>query len=88
MEVVDIKIGRRLKEARDKSGLNQTKFAEKTDINRTYLNVVEKGKQNPSFDFIYKISQNTNISINWLLHENGQMFLLPDDHYLNNLEVE
>ena len=80
-------IGERLLQLRKKLGLSQLDMATHAQLSRTYIGHVENGIQNPSFAFLVKIARTFNISVDWLLFGSGQMELLPDDHYLNNLNA-
>jgi len=47
---------RNLKKYRNKRGLSQEAFAEKTGLHRTYISAVEREKRNISIDNIQKIA--------------------------------
>ena len=81
-------IGQRLIQFRKSLGLSQLEFAKKAGLSRSYITHVETEKVNPSFEFLLKLSSTYNLSINWLLYENGQMHLLPGEHYLNKLDTD
>ena len=49
-------IGKKIKEARKKSGLTQEILAEASDISAHFLSTVETGREKPSLDTIYRIS--------------------------------
>ncbi|QQS35989.1 MAG: helix-turn-helix transcriptional regulator [Ignavibacteriales bacterium] len=49
-------IGKRIKELRDKKKISQEKLAELADLDRTYINTVERGKRNISIENIEKIA--------------------------------
>ncbi|MFC5282927.1 helix-turn-helix domain-containing protein [Pedobacter alpinus] len=55
---IKVKIGNRIKELRDKRGLTQEVLAYKSDVDRTYMNHVEKGKRNISIINLEKIIVN------------------------------
>jgi len=78
-------IGNRLLKLRETLGITQIEMGERTGISRSYLGYVENGKQSPSFDIIYKISETYDISTEWLIFGRGQMEILPKDYYLNLL---
>lgn len=80
-------IGERFSQMRRELGFNQTQFADELEIDRPSINKIEKDKRTPSYNIIQKLLK-YNISIDWLLYGEGQMFRLPDDHYLNHLEKE
>lgn len=62
-EELQLKIlGERLRSYRIKKGFSQESFAEKTKLDRTYISSLERGKRNPSFLIIRKISKALEIS--------------------------
>lgn len=80
---VDIKnIGKRLGDFRKTLGISQKSLAEKTGIERTYLSRVENGMP-PSFDFLIKILNTFDISIDWLLLGEGQAIYTNKKNLLN-----
>jgi transcriptional regulator with XRE-family HTH domain len=86
MDVIDPEIGSRIKLLRKSLGLSQKDISEKAEINRVYLNRIESGKYNPSFNTIYHILKKFNVSVDWLLTGKGQMFLIDDDNIINRLK--
>lgn len=54
-KVARIKLGTKLREAREKLGLTQTEVATKAKINANYYAVVERGEGNLSFDKLQRI---------------------------------
>jgi len=50
------KLGKKLKEVRQKNNLTQEELAEKIGIHPTYVGKLEAGKNNPSVMMIYKFS--------------------------------
>lgn len=85
MKITNEEIGQRLLTARKKLGLSQTEMGEQADISRSYIGHVEHGDQNPSFEFLVKISEAFHISLDWLIFGRGQMEIIPEEHYLNQL---
>lgn len=49
-------IASNIRALRTKSGFNQTKFAEMIQVNRSYINQIERGKMNVSIDILVKIA--------------------------------
>lgn len=49
-------LGARIKELRAERRLSQEKLAELMDANPTYLGSVERGKENPTVDFLLKLA--------------------------------
>ena len=80
-------ISNRLNEIRKELGYSQQKLSEKALISRSYIARVEQGLV-PSSEFIIKLSNALNISVDWLLTGRGNMYLVDTDHYLNNLDAD
>ena len=55
-------LGERLRKYRLEKGFSQESFAEKTQLDRTYISGLERGKRNPSFLIIRRISKVLEIS--------------------------
>ena len=49
-------LGRRIREIRDMRRLSQETLAEKMGANATYLSSIERGKENPTLDFLLNLS--------------------------------
>lgn len=60
------KLGNRIKELRQKTGLSQEKFALKIGMDRTYFASVEAGKRNIAIINIEKIANGLDISLSEL----------------------
>ena len=58
--------GIRIKTLRQERGLSQEKLAERADLHRTYINLVESGKRNISLKNIYRLSKALGVSVNEL----------------------
>ena len=56
MEDKKQKLGRRIRELRESSGMTQQGFAFMVGMNRSYLGCVERGKKNITFDGLDKIA--------------------------------
>lgn len=63
---IQIKIGQRIKELRNKMSISQEKFALSIEMDRTYLAFVEAGKRNISITNIYKIANGLDVSLSEL----------------------
>ena len=68
-------VGSRLKEIRKILRLNQKEMADKLHTTNTYLSDIETGKVNPSHTFFFKLSFVFNVSLDYLYHGIGEMFL-------------
>lgn len=62
-----IRLGSRIREIRKAKGLSQEAFADKCNLDRTYIGSVERGERNISFRNLYIISSNLNLSLSDLL---------------------
>jgi transcriptional regulator with XRE-family HTH domain len=60
--MIKMKVGQRIKELRNKTGLSQEKFALEIEMDRTYLASVESGKRNVSIVNLEKIIKGLNIT--------------------------
>ena len=59
-------LGNRIKHFRRKLGWTQERLGESADVNPKYLGELERGRQNPSFLFLTKISAALNVDISEL----------------------
>ena len=55
--------GNNLRKLRIEKGFSQEKFADLTQLDRTYVSGLERGKRNPSYLILLKIAKSLNISI-------------------------
>lgn len=67
--------GSRLKAIRTTTGLTQKDFAKKAGISRTAYSNIELNIQSPSFSILINLQNQYNISVDWILTGNGNMFL-------------
>ena len=63
MDAVKIRFGQKVKSLRIMKGFSQEKFAELTDLDRTYIPGIETGRRNVSLIVIAKIAKAFNVSI-------------------------
>lgn len=61
-----VKLGRRIRELRQKTGLSQEELGFKSSLHRTYIGSVERGEQNISIDNIYKLAKALDTSLSEL----------------------
>jgi transcriptional regulator with XRE-family HTH domain len=66
---VNIYFGNKIKEERLKLKFSQEKLALEADIDRTYMNEIEKGSRNVSLKIAYKLSGALNIPLSNLLKD-------------------
>lgn len=62
-----LKVGRSIREIREKRGLSQEQLAEKMHINRSTISKIESGKFNCSIDYLSKFASFLDFEI--ILHD-------------------
>lgn len=62
--------GKRIKHIRESKGWTQENLAEKMDISTNYLSSIERGKENPTFDLLMKLSDAVEVEM-WELFDFG-----------------
>ena len=69
MTNIDInkQIGIKIKLLRTKSQFSQEKLAEKADMNKNTIGLIERGEISPSIETLYKISNALNIELKELV---------------------
>lgn len=76
-----IELGKKLRDARNKSGLTQETLAEKADIGVMYLGEIERGIKMPSLNTFIKIIEALDISADYILRDeisSGKSYVLDD----------
>ena len=61
--------GKKISEIRKEKGFSQEKLALEADIDRTYMNDIEKGSRNISLKIAHKLSEALNIPLSNLLKD-------------------
>ncbi|SOB57934.1 conserved protein of unknown function [Pseudodesulfovibrio profundus] len=59
--------GQRIRRLREEAGLSQEKLAEETDVHRTYISGVERGRQNISLLTMNKLAQALDVDLQALV---------------------
>ena len=62
-----VETGKRIKKLREKNELTQIEFAEKLNIDRSFVSKIEKGIKGPSVDLLVEISVKFGVSTDYLL---------------------
>ena len=62
-----VKTGKRIKKLREKHELTQIEFAERLNIDRSFVSKIESGTKAPSIDVLVEMSVKFNISTDYLL---------------------
>lgn len=77
----------RVKIIRKSLKLSQQKFADGLAISKGYVNAVEAGRTEPSFRFVKALIESYNVSINWVITGNGNIFLNSEESQTENNET-
>lgn len=67
-----IKFGERVREIRKKKGLSQEELADKADLHRTYIGMIERAEKNITLLNIEKIANALDVNIKELLAINDK----------------
>jgi len=78
-EIKDELFGSRLKAIRKRLKLKQVPFSAKLNISVTNLSEIENNKTRPGYDFFYKIVEEFDVNLNYLVLGKGPMFRKTGD---------
>lgn len=67
------KVGKRIKQLREKNNITQEVFADKCGLNRTYITSLERGERNISIVNLERISNAFNISLSEFFDFEGEI---------------
>ena len=67
MEAITRKIAQVIREQRKTAGLSQEQLAEKADIDRTYVSLIERGKVNMTVIVVAKIAKALGVSLSSII---------------------
>lgn len=67
-------MNQRFKELRKAIGLTQEEFAERMNLSRSYINLIEMGKKIPAERTLKDICRTFKVNYIWLVHGSGEMF--------------
>ena len=62
-----IKLGQLIRSKRERQGLTQFELAEKSNVDRNYIGMLERGERNPSYLSLQKIAAGLGIHVNQLI---------------------
>jgi transcriptional regulator with XRE-family HTH domain len=62
-----VRFGGRVRELRQAAGLSQEAFAERCDLDRTYISGIERGKRNVSLQNLKVLARALNVTLSGLL---------------------
>lgn len=60
-------LGQIIREKREAKGLTQIEVAEKADLDRNYIGMVERGERNPSYLSLIKIAKGLDTTVDQLI---------------------
>jgi transcriptional regulator with XRE-family HTH domain len=66
--------GKRIRQYRTSRRMSQQQLADMIDSSRGYLAEIERGGKEPSFNFLRKLLESTELSSEWVLRGEGSMF--------------
>lgn len=55
--------GNKLKQARKRAGISQEALAERADLDRTYISLLERGLRNPTLECIGKLARSLDTTV-------------------------
>lgn len=91
-------IGERVKKIRTDKGYSQQKFADKINLSKNFINLLESGARNPSERTLKDIAVEFNVNLNWLKTGEGDIYdeesedavikSLKSEYNLDDIDVE
>jgi transcriptional regulator with XRE-family HTH domain len=66
-------LGEKIRKERNNLQLTQEKLAEKLDISESFLGLIERGERKLSIETLVKVSNELNVSIDYLLFESRKI---------------
>ncbi len=71
-----------------RGSLTQTELAQMLDCPQGYISRYEKGVVKPSIHFIYNLTKNFNVSLDWLLADEGEMYVAPTEEEKERMDPD
>lgn len=62
-----LKLGNRIRDIRTERNLTQYELADKCEMNRNYIGMLERGERNPTYLTLLKIAEGCGVSISELV---------------------
>lgn len=69
MSELTVRFGQRVKELRKSCGLTQEELAERVEVSKDYIGLIERGLRSPSLQVIEKIANSLGVTIHVLFNE-------------------
>lgn len=85
-DLAQSKLKNRIKELREQKGYNQTEFAKRIGMSRTFLSLVEDGKKKLSRKFILKICEELKIDENQLFTPE-EKYVIKDEYLEDVMKI-
>lgn len=63
------KLGRRIREERQKLGLTQAELAEAVDISNTYMGAIERGERSLTLDTLVRLVNRLGVTVDYMLSD-------------------
>lgn len=68
-------IGARVKIQREAKGLSRAELARRIEYSESAIKFLEKGKRNPSVDFLYRIGEELDVPIQYFLADRDESYI-------------
>ena len=72
MHELSVRFGKRVKELRKINSMTQNELAEKAELSKDYIGLIERGLRSPSLQTIYRIADSLEVSISNLFEESSE----------------
>lgn len=72
MSELTVRFGLRVKELRKSIGLTQQELAERIEVSKDYIGLIERGLRSPSLFIVEKIAKTLKVSIGNLLDDSSK----------------
>jgi len=66
---VDRVFGTILKEIRNQKGISQSELANRSDLDRTYISLLERGLRQPTLETLFKLADALNIKPSFIIQK-------------------
>ena len=81
-------VGKKVKDLRDQSGLNQSQLAEYLNVDQSYVSKCEKGERQFSVDILDKAAELFGCSMDYFVNESSEFVQMPIALRAKNITVE
>ena len=67
--IVEIEIGKRIRELREERAINQVSLAKTAGISQSFFSDIERGRKSPTIRSLHKLAKALNISLQELISD-------------------